>query len=73
MNISTKYEINDVVFFMSNNAVSTAEIEKINIEIRTIEKVNIINITYLIKIDKAFQTMHESKLFPTKQELLDSL
>ena len=74
MDISTKANIGDTVFFMSGNKVTTGQVKYIRIEIREVpiplgfkNQVTIVN-----HISNNYRIL-EQDVFLTKQELLDSL
>lgn len=71
MEIKTKADIGDEIFFMSNNTVNTVEVEGIIISVKNIsqmyyKKTKIIYIIGTLELD-------ENQVFLTKQDLLDSL
>lgn len=76
-NTSPKYKIGDVVYLMKDNKVSTMEINSIRIDI---EKDGSKDVIYRSKNYQdpysgiyTYQEVCEAKLFPNKQELLNSL
>ena len=69
MEIKTKYNVGDKVYFLSNNAVVCLPIDTIRIEI---DKNNNI-IKYRISNNGTCEWRQEDKLFTTKEELLKSL
>ena len=73
MTIETRYNIGDKVWFMYNNSVKCEPIIKINALIeKDINSTNI-HITILYHLYDYDTSYIESKLFPTKEELLKSL
>lgn len=68
----TKFNINQVVYYMDNNMVKTATVMGININVSSTGEVRT---TYLIVDQHAFEVTksHGKEIFATKQELLDSL
>lgn len=70
MNIETRYNINNTVYFIHNNKVWEGTIKKITI---TVEH-NSLSITYKVQYsDWKYKSVKESQAYNTKQELLDSL
>ena len=74
MDITTKADIGDTLYFLSQNKVVTSTIQYINIDIEEGStqfgaKLST-NIWYVVSTGQNF---HESVIFLTKQELLDSL
>lgn len=76
-NILTKYKIGTEVYFMKDNKVSTMEINSIRIDI---EKDGSKDVIYRSKNYQdpysgiyTYQEVREAKLFPNKQDLLNSL
>ena len=69
MELNTKFNIEDNVFFLNNNKVCEGCIERTTILIEA----DIVEIKYRIKVDRIFKYLLEDKVFSTKQELLDSL
>ena len=70
MKVETKYNANQTVFFMYENKIKSGEIAVINIKV--VANDNSINITYKI-FNYQNDTFAESKIFSTKEELLDYL
>ncbi len=73
MRIETKFDIDQKVFFMSDNRVQSDEIISLNVDVlRNHEEGGELTIIeYMVGYrNKGF---HEDELFATKQELLDSL
>lgn len=74
MTIETKYDIGDEVWLMYENKAITAQVIEMNVEIR----VNIMsdvsaNCYCKIKSPHFTREIHDSHIFPTKEELLKSL
>lgn len=65
MEIKTKYNIGDTVWFMHKNRCVSMKIENINIEVK------IKYIQYIFNESEIW--ISEKYLFPTKEELLKSL
>lgn len=70
MKVETKYNTNQTVYFMHENKIKSGEIAVINIKL--VANDNSINITYKI-FNYQNDTFAESKIFSTKEELLDYL
>ncbi len=70
MKVETKYNANQTVFFMHENKIKSGEIAVIDIHL--VANDNSINITYKI-FNYQNYTFDESKIFSTKEELLDYL
>lgn len=73
MTIETRYDIGDKVWFMYNNSVKCESIIKINALIEKDMNSTNIHITILYHLYDYDTSYIESKLFPTKEELLKSL
>lgn len=73
MTIETRYNIGDKVWFMYNNSVKCEPIIKINALIEKDMNSTNIHITILYHLYDYCTSYIESKLFPTKEELLKSL
>lgn len=73
MTIETRYNIGDKVWFMYNNSVKCELIIKINALIEKDMNSTNIHITILYHLYDYDTSYIESKLFPTKEELLKSL
>ena len=72
MDIKTKYDIGQSVFFMDNNKVQEGTIDRIHIEVRyNGGKDNKVRISYSLFTTSKFY--EDKELFPTKEELLKSL
>lgn len=72
MEIKTKYNIGDEVWYMENNKVCCDKISAVHLHIYEYDQ--IINYSFgLTDCTKLYIHVDESKLFPSKQELLDSL
>lgn len=69
MKINTKFDVGDRVFFMNDNKVCETNIERITIT----TKEDNIEIKYLVKVSYGYESLLESKVFTTKQELLNTL
>ena len=74
MDIKTKYDIGQRVFFMSNNRVCEGTIESFDIGFGYADGIKYLDIAYGVK-DKfsAAIPINEGNLFLTKEELLKSL
>ena len=70
MNINTKFDLLQDVYFIDNNKVQTAKVRFINIEIR-VEPI----IVYYVELteERSKNKFLESELFASKQSLLGSL
>ena len=75
MTITTKYEIGQKVYFMDENKIHVAEIQSVNIFALNNRKPQIsYNLNYRRQEDSLSRfTMYENLLYPTKQELLNTL
>ena len=74
MTIETKYNIGDVVWLMHENMVITAEMLEINISVRNTKYRGLCTDVFCkAKTPYFTREIHESLLFPTKEELLKSL
>ena len=74
MTIETKYNIGDEVWLMYENMAITALVIDMNVEIGERIKGNVSANCYCkIKSPHFTREMHDSHLFPTKEELLKSL
>lgn len=69
MKIETKYDISDNVWFMSNNSTKSALIVNWTISANGGNPI----ITYYVNNPGYDNTFKEHQLFPTKQDLLNSL
>jgi len=67
MVVTTKYNIGDTVWFISNDKVSTLDITGFNITVDSGKTVIKYNLHYDV------EELEEELLFPTKEELLKSL
>ena len=74
MDIKTKYEIGQRVFFMCDNRVCEGTIESFNIEFGYWEGSKYLKVSYCVrnKFSKDY-SIKEGNLFLTKEELLKSL
>ena len=75
MEIKTKYDIGQSVFFMSDNRVCQGVIESFNIGFRqNISGEKYMTISYCVKTEFFTDfSVSEYKLFLTKEELIESL
>ena len=72
MTIETKFNIGDEVWYMENNKVCCDTISAIHLHVYEYDR--IFNYSFgLTDCTKPYIQVDESKLFRTKQELLDSL
>ena len=74
MNITTKADIGDYVYFLVNNKIITTIVRCIRIEVaeQTSQFGSEENIAIYYDTNKS-NKIHETNIFLTKQELLDSL
>ena len=72
MDIKTKYDLGQSVFFMKDNKVETSAIKQISIDV-WYNKFNEIRIKERYYLFSADQFYEEDNLFLTKEELLKSL
>ena len=74
MNITTKADIGDYVYFLANNKIITTIVRCIRIEVaeQTSQFESEENIAIYYDTNKS-NKIHETNIFLTKQELLDSL
>lgn len=74
MEITTKANIGDEIFFVSDNKVQTAEIKHIRIDIKETEEQfgTSTTMTAIYRTDKG-NILYPNEFFKTKQELLDIL
>ena len=74
MDIKTKANVGDTTYFLADNKIVTALIKYINIEVaeKTSQFKNIPDVT-IYYITSHSNKIHETNIFLTKQELLDSL
>lgn len=70
MQIQTKFNVNDIVYFIFNNKVCSAPITSINIHVSKYEK---LRITYTVYHKDLTASLHEYSVFSTKDELIKSL
>ena len=70
MNIQTKYEINDEVWYFNNQAPTRTEIKAVLITVRKTPRTNVI-IKY--EVLRNSTALHENALFGTQIELYSSL
>lgn len=74
MTIETKYNIGDEVWLMYENKAITARVLDMNVEIREHIMGDVFASCYCkIKCPHFTREIHDSHLFPTKEELLKSL
>ena len=72
MDIKTKYDIGQSVFFMDNNRVQVGKIDQIHIEVRyNGGEDNKVRISYSLFTTTKFYG--DKELFLTKEELIESL
>ncbi len=71
MEIKTKYDIGQRVFYMDNNKVKEGTIDRIYIDAQYNAKDNKVKIYYRLFTTAKFYK--DNELFPTKEELLKSL
>ena len=71
MDIKTKYEIGQRVFYMDNNKVKEGTIDRIHIDAQYNANYNKVKISYRLFTTAKFY--EDNELFPTKEELLKSL
>lgn len=70
MNIETRYNINNTVYFLHNNKVWEGTVKKITITVENNSTV----ISYKVQYsDWKYKSLKESQAYSTKQELLNSL
>lgn len=67
MDIQTKYDIGDRVWYISSNKATDSDITGVNITVGEFEKTDI---KYILHYD---ELLPENKLFETKEKLLKSL
>lgn len=78
MDIETKFEVNDEVWIMRDNMPIACTIHEVLVRVWDNNPImpNIVDIGYLCTISEGSnsrESMKESQLFKTKDELLDSL
>ena len=73
MNITTKYNLKDVVFFMYNDKVQQAEIVEIWVRVINDEDIRTRYSVFSDKNDVRDLTCEECDLYSSKEELLKSL
>lgn len=69
MQITTKFNITDYVYFLEDNKVNFSKIIEININIQSNKVIS----SYCVDSSNLDKFKNENQLFATKQELLDSL
>ena len=69
MEIKTKFNLEDNVFFIHNNKAVDGIIKKILINVEN----DTFTIKYKILIDRKYKFFQEENVFKTKKELLESL
>jgi hypothetical protein len=74
MTVETKFNIGDEVWLMYDNMAITAQVIEMNVEIRE-NYLSVVNANCYCKIKSPHFTreIHDSRIFPTKEELLKSL
>ena len=70
MQIETKFNLKDHVFFMENNKIKTGIVLRIEF-IAHVDSANVLN--YIIYVDKENKSLREEFLFLSKEELFNSL
>lgn len=70
MVIQTKFNIDEIVYFIFNNKVYNAPIRSINIQVTYL---NTVKIKYTVKNLELSASLCEESIFRTKEELLKSL
>lgn len=70
MIVTTKFNVNETVWFMHRNKVTSGKIIGINLHANSISSHTNYNIDALVSIDKR---IFEDQLFRSKEELLKSL
>jgi hypothetical protein len=70
MNIETRYNINNTVYFLHNNKVWEGTVKKISITVENNSLVIVYKVQYN---DWKYKSLKQSQAYNTKQELLDSL
>lgn len=79
MDISTKCKINDLVYFLKDNKVTTGKVERIMIEVRKPGEPWITNfifpstVRYYEQKEDEYVRVDDAYVFHTKEELLASL
>lgn len=74
MTIETKYNIGDEVWVMYENKAITAQVIEMDVEIRDVFRGGVSAECFCrIETPHFTRQTHESRLFPTKEELLKSL
>ena len=71
MDIKTKYDIRQSVFYMDNNKVKEGKIDRIHIDAQYNAKDNKVKISY--RLFTTAKYYEDDEIFPTKEELLKSL
>ena len=71
MDIKTKYDIGQSVFYMDNNKVKEGTIDRIHIDAQYNATDNKVKISYRLFTTAKFYG--DNELYPTKEELLKSL
>ena len=66
MKVKTKYNINDTVWFMSDNKIQCGMISGVGISVGQ-------TVTIMYSMYSGYDRILEEKLFKTKQELLNTL
>lgn len=73
MTIETKYNIGDMVWFIDNNMATQSKIRSIVIEVGGVGSTIKRHILYRMYVDDIIRRkplVHESNVFPTKEELI---
>lgn len=74
MDIVTKFNVNDKVYYMKNNKVTSSTVQEISIEVSpNMYLVPTVRVKYAIDGKDHSNKYKESQLFNSKHELLDSL
>lgn len=69
MEINTKYQIGDTVYYMCNNMVDKGEVLSMTIYVRK----NNIEVFYLVSGKSTSSTLVDYQMFPTKEAVLATL
>ena len=76
MTITTKYDVGDSAWVMTNNMVKNIKIHSLDIKISKDSEIRIIYTIHLkskLNGEQVWDEFMESSIFPTKEELLKSL
>ena len=71
MDIKTKYDLRQSVFYMDNNKVKEGAIDRIHIDAQYNAEDNKVKISY--RLFTSAKYYEDDEIFPTKEELLKSL